>query len=134
MKPEKITYTDPASVGQIIDAKGDGFGILNTESGLMVNGVKYPKGTVFEVRDGMVEPEGSPVFAVIDFLVAAGFERGGKRFFRRGDTEIVITGDGSAQVTIYAADNGIALYVSALSLRSAFGLAWPIGIQQVSGA
>ena len=134
MKPEKITYTDPASVGQIIAAKGDGFGILNTESGLMVNGVKSPKGTVFEVRDGMVEPEGSPVFSVIDFLVAAGFEQGGKRFFRRGDTDIVITGDGSAQVTIYAADNGTALYVSALSLRSAGSLAWPIGIQQVSGA
>lgn len=125
MKPEKITYTDPASVGQIIAAEGDGF----TEIGLMVNGVKYPKGTVFEVRDGMVEPEGSPVFAVIDFLLAAGFERGGKRVFRRGDTDIVITGDGSAQVTIYAADNGTALYVSALSLRSAGSLAWPIGIQ-----
>lgn len=134
MKHEKITYTDPASVRRIIAAKGDGFDIQNTERGLMVNGVTYPKGTVFEVWDGMVEPEGSPVFSVIDFLLAAGFEQGSKRFFRRGDTEILITGDGSAQVTICAADNGTALYVSALSLRSAGSLAWPIGIQQVLGA
>lgn len=112
MNSKLITYTTPASVHEIMDAKGDGFGILNTHGGLMVNGVTYPKGTVFEVRDGMVEPEGSPVFGTIDFLVAAGFERVSKRFFRRGDTDIRLTGNGSAEVTIYEKGNNTALRLS----------------------
>ncbi len=113
MKHEKITYTDPASVSRIIAAKGDGYGIQNVEKGLLVNGKTYPKGTVFEVRDGMVEPEGSPVFGIIDFLLAAGFERVTKRQFRRGDTDIRLAGDGAAYVSIYAEGNSIVLLFSA---------------------
>lgn len=116
MKYEKITYTDPASVRRIMDAKGDGFGILNTDGGLMVNGVTYPKGTVFEIRDGMVEPEGSPIFGIIDFLVSAGFEQASKRFFRRGDMDIRLTGNGGAEVTIYAEGNDTALRLSVSAL------------------
>ena len=116
MKYEKITYTTPASVHEIMDAKGDGFGIMNTENGLLVNGVLCPKGTVFEIRDGMVEPEGSPIFGIIDFLVSAGFEQASKRFFRRGDMDIRLTGNGGAEVTIYAEGNDTALRLSVSAL------------------
>lgn len=64
MKHENTTYTytyaDPASVRQMIDAKGDGYGIQNTQSGLFVvnerhqTGKTYPKGTVFWVCSGSV--------------------------------------------------------------------------------
>ena len=113
MNIQKITYTDPASVGRIIAAKGDGFGIMNTDNGLLVNGNLYPKGTVFEVRDGMVEPEGSPVFGIIDFLLEVGFERVTKRQFRRGDTDIRLIGDRNAYVSIYATGNGTVLRLTA---------------------
>ena len=116
MSGKLITYTTPASVHEIMDAKGDGFGIMNTENGLLVNGVIYPKGAVFEIRDGMVEPEGSHVFGTIDFLVAAGFEQVSKRLFRRGDTDIRLTGDGSAEVTIYEKGNSTALRLSVSAL------------------
>ena len=112
MNGKLITYTTPESVREIIDAKGDGFGIMNTENGLLVNGGLYPKGTVFEIRDGMVESEGSPIFGIIDFLVAAGFEQVSKRFFRRGDTDIRLTGNESAEVTIYEKGNDTALRLS----------------------
>ena len=52
----KITYDSPRSVGQMIEAKGDGFGIQITEQGLFVNGKTYPKGTEFLVQYGMVKP------------------------------------------------------------------------------
>jgi hypothetical protein len=102
MNIKKITYTDPASAARIMDAKGDGFGIQNLEQGLFLNGKTYPKGTVFEVRDGMV-----------DFLLAAGFERVGERRFRRGDTDIRLPGDRSAYVSIYGKHNGTVLLLTA---------------------
>jgi hypothetical protein len=113
MNIKKITYTDPASAARIMDAKGDGFGIQNLEQGLFLNGKTYPKGTVFEVRDGMVEPAGSPVFGIVDFLLAAGFERVGERRFRRGDTDIRLPGDRSAYVSIYGKHNGTVLLLTA---------------------
>lgn len=96
---------------KIIDAKGDGFGINNTPEGLYVNGRLYPKGTVFEVRDGMVEPAEWGVFATIDLLLAAGFERRSKHFFRRGDLDIRLV-DGGAQAALYAKGNGTVLRLS----------------------
>ena len=56
--PTKITYTTPASVLLIIEAKGDGTGINNTENGVYVDGVLYPKGTVFCDLDGKVFKDG----------------------------------------------------------------------------
>ena len=60
MSGKLITYTTPESVREMIDAKGDGFGIMNTDSGLFVvneqhpTGKSYPKGTVFWVRKGSI--------------------------------------------------------------------------------
>lgn len=62
MKSKLITYSTPESVREIIDAKGDGFGISNyPDTGLFVvneqhpTGKSYPKGTVFWVRKGSVK-------------------------------------------------------------------------------
>lgn len=117
MKSVKIKYVGPASVRRIIDAKGDGYGVMNTENGLWLNGVTHPKGTVFEVRDGMVEPAEWGVFATIDLLLAAGFEQRSKHFFRRGDIDVRLIGNG-AQVTLYSKGNGTALRFSVDAVES----------------
>ena len=44
---------------RIIEAKGDGFGVMNTENGLWLNGKTYPKGTVFRVSEGSLTVEAS---------------------------------------------------------------------------
>jgi len=49
MKTFKITYTTPASVKLIMAHYGGTTNILNTDRGLFIDGVTYPKGTVFEV-------------------------------------------------------------------------------------
>lgn len=36
MESKLITYTTPESVREMIDAKGDGLGIMNTDNGLFV--------------------------------------------------------------------------------------------------
>ena len=62
MSKKLITYTTPKSVREIIEAKGDGYGISNyPDSGLFVvnehhpTGKSYPKGTVFWVSKGSIK-------------------------------------------------------------------------------
>jgi hypothetical protein len=54
-KTVKITYTTPSSVRLIINIYGTGEGIQNTDNGLFIDGVTYPKGTVFEVGPGVLK-------------------------------------------------------------------------------
>lgn len=63
---EEITYTTPASVRKMIEAKGDGYGINNTPGGLIVSGEMYAKGSKFFVVDGIVyeHPDTNPILKV----------------------------------------------------------------------
>ena len=53
-KTFKIKYLDPESVQLIMNRYGSTTGILNTDRGLFIDGVTYPKGTVFEVGKGVL--------------------------------------------------------------------------------
>jgi len=53
-KTIKITYTNPSTVKLIMAHYGTGEGIQNTDNGLFIDGVIYPKGTVFEVGPGVL--------------------------------------------------------------------------------
>jgi len=54
-KTFKIKYLDPESVQLIMNRYGSTTGILNTDRGLFIDGVTYPKGTVFEVGKGVLK-------------------------------------------------------------------------------
>lgn len=85
-----ITFTGPESLRQIMKAKGNGYGVLNTDRNkALINGSYYPKGTVFHVWNGMVWAEGEPDMSVITpFLIGQGFEQISNRQFRRGDVDV----------------------------------------------
>jgi hypothetical protein len=53
-KYKEIPYTDSSSVHRLMEAKGEGYGINNTENGVFVNDTLYPKGTVFYVATGRI--------------------------------------------------------------------------------
>ena len=53
-KTYKIKYLDPESVQLIMSRYGSTTNILNTDRGLFIDGVTYPKGTVFEVGKGVL--------------------------------------------------------------------------------
>lgn len=68
----EITYTTPASVRKMIEAKGDGYGINNTPDGyLTVRGEMYAKGSRFFVVEGVVyeHPDTNPIKTKVDGIL-----------------------------------------------------------------